>query len=67
MFGIIKKGKGGKPYDFLIFIPIIVSILSDIFLKNYFLPYKIPFVKMILIIIIPGCQNIMQHKKKEDL
>ena len=51
MFGIIKKGKGGKPYDFLIFVPIIVSILSDIFLKKYFLPYKVPFVKMILIIL----------------
>lgn len=51
MFGIIKKGKGGKPYDFFILLPIIVGILSDVYLKKYFLPYKVPFVKMMLIII----------------
>lgn len=50
MFGVIKKGKGGKPYDLYIFIPIIVAILSDIFLKQFFLPYKVPFVKLILLI-----------------
>ncbi len=51
MFGLIKKGKGGKPYDQYILLPIIVAIVSDIFLKQYFLPYKVPFVKLILIFI----------------
>jgi hypothetical protein len=51
MFGLIKKGKGGKPYDNYIFIPIIVTVICDFFLKNYFLPYKIPFIKLFLLII----------------
>lgn len=51
MFGVIKKGKGGKPYDFFILLPIIVGVFSDLFLKNYFISYKIPFVKMILIFV----------------
>lgn len=51
MFGLIKKGKGGKPYDFYILFPIVVTILSDIFLKKYIIPYKYPFVKLILIFI----------------
>jgi hypothetical protein len=51
MFGMIKKGKGGKPYDSYILLPIIVAISSDIFLKKYFLPYKVPFVKLLLIFI----------------
>ena len=50
MFGLIKKGKGGKPYDNYIFLPIIVTVLCDIFLKQYFLPYKIPFIKLFLLI-----------------
>jgi hypothetical protein len=51
MFGLINKGKGGKPYDSYILLPIIVAIVSDIFLKQYFLPYKVPFVKLVLIFI----------------
>jgi hypothetical protein len=51
MFGLIKKGKGGKPYDPYILLPIVVAISSDIFLKKYFLPYKVPFVKLLLIFI----------------
>lgn len=51
MFGLIKKGKGGKPYDSYILLPIIVGFFSDIFLKKYFLPYKVPFVKLFLIFI----------------
>jgi hypothetical protein len=51
MFGLIKKGKGGKPYDLYILLPIIVAIISDFFLKKYFLPYKVPFVKLFLIFI----------------
>jgi hypothetical protein len=50
MFGVIKKGKGGKPYDNYIFIPIIVTVICDFFLKKYFLPYKIPFIKLFLLI-----------------
>jgi hypothetical protein len=51
MFGLIKKGKGGKPYDLYILLPIIVGVISDVFLKKYFLPYKIPFIKLLLIFI----------------
>jgi len=49
MFGLIKKGKGGKPYDSYILIPIIVGVVSDVFLKKFFLPYKVPFIKLVLI------------------
>jgi len=49
MFGLIKKGKGGKPYDTYILLPIIVDIVSDFFLKKFFLPYKIPFIKLFII------------------
>ncbi len=51
MFGLIKKGKGGKPYDAYILLPIIVGLLSDIFLKKYFLAYKVPFIKLALVFI----------------
>ena len=35
MFGLIKKGKGGKPWDYYVLIPIIINIITGFVLKNY--------------------------------
>ena len=35
MFGLIKKGKGGKPWDYYILIPIILNIIMGFVLKEY--------------------------------
>ena len=35
MFGLIKKGKGGKPWDYYILIPIILNIIMGFVLKKY--------------------------------
>jgi hypothetical protein len=34
MFGLIKKGKAGKPWDKYILIPIIINIISSVIFKN---------------------------------
>jgi hypothetical protein len=36
MFDLIKKGKGGKPWDKYIFIPIIVNIISTFVIDKYY-------------------------------
>ena len=35
MFGLIKKGKGGKPWDYYVLIPIIINIITGFIFKNY--------------------------------
>ena len=35
MFGLVAKGKGGKPWDYYVLIPIIINIISGFILKNY--------------------------------
>lgn len=36
MFGLIKKGKGGKPWDSYIILPIIVNIIATFVLPRYY-------------------------------
>jgi hypothetical protein len=36
MFGMIKKGKGGKPWDIYILIPIIINIISGFIIDKFF-------------------------------
>ena len=51
MFGVVKKGKGGEPWDYYILLPIIVNIASTLILPRYFDSKKAFIVKYILMAI----------------
>lgn len=49
MFGLVKKGKGGKPWDYFVLIPIMVNIISTFLLPKMFSIYTDVIIKCILI------------------
>ena len=69
-FGMFKKGKGGKPYDWFMLIPIIARVLITIFAENFDFPMWviIEVVLNFLTIAIPYfirtmnlCKNVNQN------
>ena len=52
--GWIKNGSGGKPYDSLIFIPIILKSLGDTILKSLMIPESLIYIvnKMLIYIFL---------------
>ena len=49
MFGLVKKGKGGKPWDYFILLPIMVNIVLSLLLPKMFNIYIDVIVKYIFI------------------
>lgn len=49
MFGLVKKGKGGKPWDNYIFGPIIINIIASLLLPNIFSIYTAVILKYVLV------------------
>jgi hypothetical protein len=74
-FGKIKDGKGGAPYDHLMWIPIItrfiVSIICKMFIDNQFIASIVILVISIISVIIPNfirryreCQSVKDKNKE---
>jgi hypothetical protein len=51
MFGLIEKGKGGKPWDSYILLPIIVNILSRFIVDKFYTGIKATIVKYLLLLV----------------
>jgi hypothetical protein len=51
MFGLIEKGKGGKPWDFYILIPIVVNIFAGFIANKYYTGIKATIVKYLLVLV----------------
>lgn len=51
MFGLITKGKGGKPWDIYILIPIIVNIASGFIIDKYYDGVKGKIVKYLVVLL----------------